>query len=87
LTQLRGGNFHARFFRCAGFARSWTALIESIVLGNGGPRHAETLRALVRAGANVNLADRQGATPLQLARSRGYKAMVEILERARKVQC
>ena len=60
----------------------WTALIESIVLGNGGPRHVETLRALVRAGANVNLADRNRETPLQLARSRGFKAMVEILEKA-----
>ena len=60
----------------------WTALIESIVLGNGGPRHTETLRALVRAGANVNLADRRGETPLALARGRRYQAMVEILEKA-----
>ncbi|HJQ60481.1 MAG TPA: ankyrin repeat domain-containing protein, partial [Vineibacter sp.] len=42
----------------------WTALIESIVLGDGGPRHLETLTALVRAGANLNLADRQAQTPL-----------------------
>ena len=60
----------------------WTALIESIVLGNGGPRHVETLRALVRAGANVNLADRNRTTPLALARLRGYQTMVDILERA-----
>jgi ankyrin repeat protein len=60
----------------------WTALIESIVLGNGGSRHTETLRALVQAGANVNIADRNGQTPLQLARSRGYKNMVQILEKA-----
>jgi len=60
----------------------WTALIESIVLGNGGPRHIETLRAIVRAGANVNLADRNGQTPLQLARQRGYKEMMAILEQA-----
>jgi len=58
----------------------WTALIEAIVLGDGGRRHTETLRALVRAGANVNVADRNGATPLQLARSRGYKEMVAALE-------
>ena len=51
----------------------WTALIESIVLGDGGPRHTATLAALIDAGANVNLADRSGATPLQLARGRGYK--------------
>jgi ankyrin repeat protein len=60
----------------------WTALIESIVLGDGGPRHTETLRALVSAGANLQLADRNGNTPLRLAKGRGYKAMVEILEKA-----
>jgi uncharacterized protein len=60
----------------------WTAAIESIVLGNGGPRHQETLRALIRAGANLQLADRQGNTPLQLAKSRGYTEMVQMLEKA-----
>ena len=60
----------------------WTALIESIVLGDGGPRHTETLRVLVEAGANVNLADRTGETPLVLARARGYGAMVVLLQDA-----
>jgi ankyrin repeat protein len=60
----------------------WTALIESIVLGDGGPRHTETLRALVAAGANPNLADRQDMTPLALARQRDYASMVAILEQA-----
>lgn len=60
----------------------WTALIESIVLGDGGRNHTETLRALVEAGANVNLPDGHGATPLTLARSRGYRDMVAILEKA-----
>ena len=60
----------------------WTALIESIVLGDGGPRHTETLRALVEAGANVNRADRGGQSPLAFARARGYAAMVTLLEQA-----
>ena len=60
----------------------WTALIESIVLGDGGRNHTETLRALVEAGANVNIADGNGATPLTLARGRGYRDMVAILEKA-----
>ena len=60
----------------------WTALIESIVLGDGGPRHQRTLAALVDAGADLRLADRQGNTPLKLARSRGYGAMVEKLKAA-----
>ena len=60
----------------------WTAVIESIVLGDGGPRHQATLQALVDAGANLNIADRSGATPLALARARGYTRMVEILAKA-----
>ncbi|MDM0080274.1 ankyrin repeat domain-containing protein [Variovorax sp. J31P179] len=60
----------------------WTALIEAIVLGDGGPRHQRTLIALVDAGANLQLADRQGHTPLQLATARGYTAMVEKLRAA-----
>ena len=60
----------------------WTALIESIVLGNGGRNHTDTLEALVKAGAHVNIADRQGVTPLGLAKSRGYGEMARILESA-----
>ena len=52
------------------------------MLGNGGPRHQETLRALIQAGADLRLADRQGNTPLALARSRGYREMVRMLEQA-----
>ena len=60
----------------------WTALIEAIVLGDGGPRHLATLKALLAAGADTRLADRSGRTPLQLARERGYGAMVEALQAA-----
>ncbi len=60
----------------------WTALIESIVLGDGGPRHVATLQSLVAAGANLQLADRNGNTPLKLAKSRNFRTMVEILEKA-----
>jgi len=60
----------------------WTALIESIVLGDGGPRHVATLQALVQAGADTQLADREGRTPLALARSRGHDTMVQILLQA-----
>jgi len=60
----------------------WTALIESIVLGDGGPRHLATLRALVAAGANVSLGDRDGRSPLALALARGYGAMAATLRQA-----
>jgi ankyrin repeat protein len=61
---------------------TWTALMESIVLGDGGKRHTETLRALVQAGANVNIPDRAGISPLAHARGRGYREMAQILEKA-----
>jgi ankyrin repeat protein len=60
----------------------WTALIESIVLGDGGARHTGTLAALIEAGANLNLADRNGRTPLALAQERGYETMVTRLRQA-----
>ena len=60
----------------------WTAVIEAIVLGNGGARHQATLRAFIDAKANLQIADRQGRAPLALARERGYRAMVEMLEQA-----
>jgi ankyrin repeat protein len=56
-----------------------TALIESVVLGDGGARHTATLKALVDAGADVNRADRGGTTPLQLALCRNYLDMAAIL--------
>ena len=55
-------------------------MIESIVLGDGGRRHQAVLQALLQAGANPNLADGHGRSPLALARSRGYAAMVGLLE-------
>lgn len=58
----------------------WTALIEAVILGDGGKRHVETVRALVAAGANRDLADNQRVTPLRHARARGYAAMVALLE-------
>jgi uncharacterized protein len=62
----------------------WTATIEAVVLGDGGPRHQATLKALLDAGASTKLADRSGRTPLQLARDRGYTAMVAQLEAAKR---
>ena len=58
----------------------WTALIEAVILGDGGPDHQDVVRALVSAGADRTIADRQGVTPLQHARARGYSEMVELLE-------
>jgi ankyrin repeat protein len=58
----------------------WTALIEAVVLGDGGARHVETARALVAAGANKSIGDRSGVTPLQHAQRRNYQAMIDVLK-------
>ncbi|MCW5694975.1 MAG: ankyrin repeat domain-containing protein [Pseudolabrys sp.] len=60
----------------------WTALLEAVILGDGGPVHTEIVGELVRAGASVTIADRDGVTPLAHARRRGYAAMAAILEGA-----
>jgi ankyrin repeat protein len=60
----------------------WTALLEAIILGDGGAAHTEIVRLLVAHGANLQLADAQGVTPLAHARSRNQRAIVEILRRA-----
>ncbi|MFT5001320.1 MAG: ankyrin repeat protein [Paracoccaceae bacterium] len=57
----------------------WTAVIEAVVLGSGGPNHQAVLKALLDAGADRNLSDRDGITPLQHAQSRGYTAMIKML--------
>lgn len=60
----------------------WTALLEAIILGDGGERHQRIVTMLVKAGANVNLADGEGVTPLQHARAKGYKAIEATLRAA-----
>lgn len=57
----------------------WTALLEAILLGDGEARHQEIVKLLVEYGADVNLADSQGVTPLQHARRLGYEEMVHTL--------
>lgn len=57
----------------------WTALMEAVVLGDGGRRHVATAKALVLAGARKDLGDRSGVTPLEHARQRNYQAMIEVL--------
>jgi ankyrin repeat protein len=60
----------------------WTALLEAIILGDGGAKHTEIVQMLVSAKANVNLADKDGVTPLQHAKKKNQAAIVKILEAA-----
>jgi uncharacterized protein len=58
----------------------WTALIEAVILGDGGPIYQEIVGLLVDAGAR-NIPDRDGKTPLELARERGFAAIARRIER------
>ncbi|MBL8832894.1 MAG: ankyrin repeat domain-containing protein [Rhodospirillales bacterium] len=61
----------------------WTALLEAVILGDGGAAHTEIVRLLVEKGANPGIADRDGTTPLDHARRRGYDAIARIIEGAK----
>ena len=54
----------------------WTALLEAVILSDGGPVHQEIVGLLVDAGA-ANIPDRDGRTPLDHARARGFGAMAD----------
>lgn len=61
----------------------WTALLEAIILGDGSSRYEDVVQALLDAGADANLSDREGVSPTRHARERGYKTMVRMLMRVR----
>jgi uncharacterized protein len=60
----------------------WSALLEAVILGDGGTRHSEIVKLLIAHGANVNLADKQGVTPLAHAEQRGQRAISDLLRAA-----
>jgi uncharacterized protein len=60
----------------------WTALLEAILLSDGGPRHQEIVALLIEHGADVHLADADGVRPLAHARARGHAGIVALLESA-----
>lgn len=57
----------------------WTGLLEAIILSDGGPAHQEIVDILIEHGADPDLADGEGVTPLAHARQRGYTAIARTL--------
>ena len=57
----------------------WTALLEAVLLGDGGRDHQEIVRTLLAAGADRKIPDREGVTALEHARSKGYDELASIL--------
>lgn len=61
----------------------WTALLEAVILGDGGQRHQEIVRILLDAGADSSIADHDGVTALQHAEAKGQTTVAEILRQQR----
>ncbi|MFD7623384.1 ankyrin repeat domain-containing protein [Streptomyces sp. NPDC059802] len=57
----------------------WTALLEAVILGDGGEDHQETVKLLLAAGADPTIEDRTGTTALQHARQRGFDEIARLL--------
>ena len=57
----------------------WTALLEAVILGDGGERHREIVRILLDAGADPSIVDRDGVTALEHAERAGYTELARIL--------
>ena len=60
----------------------WTALLEAVILGDGGKRHQEIVQLLIDHSADVSITDGDGVTSLQHAKNSGYKEMIDMLEKA-----
>ncbi|GEN69901.1 MULTISPECIES: ankyrin repeat domain-containing protein [Chryseobacterium] len=57
----------------------WTALMEAVILGNGTRKYQEIVQILKDNGADINIPDHSGKTPLEHAESLGFKEIAEIL--------
>lgn len=57
----------------------WTALSEAVILGDGTKKYQEIVQILKDGGANLQIPDHDGVTPLQHAKRRGFNEIVKIL--------
>lgn len=57
----------------------WTCLLEIVILGDGGPHHQQVAKLVLDAGANPNLADKDGVSPLAHARKRGQSEVAKLI--------
>lgn len=58
----------------------WTALLEAVILTDGGPTAQRTIQLLLGGGADQNIGDSQGRTALEHSRIKGYREVESLLE-------
>ena len=61
----------------------WTALLEAVILGDGGQRHQDIVRILLNAGADASIPDGDGVTAVRHATFRGFTELAAILQEGR----
>lgn len=60
----------------------WTALLETVVFGDGSQRYIDIVTTLIEAGVDVDIPDSNGATAVEHARWKGQTEIVRLLENA-----
>ncbi len=57
----------------------WTALMEAVILSDGGANQQQIVRLLLTYGADSEIIDKEGISVLTHARNRGFTAIAELL--------
>lgn len=60
----------------------WTALLETVILGDGSKPYQDIVKTLVRAGVETSIRDKDARTALDHARSKGHTTIIRTLENA-----
>lgn len=60
----------------------WTALLETIILGDGSQKYVTIVQQLIEAGCDIHITDNNGVTPLQHALKNGHTKIINLLKNA-----
>lgn len=59
-----------------------TALLEAVIIGDGGEKHQKIVRLLVEHGVALNIGDEHGITALEHAEDRGFCEVEDLSKNA-----
>ena len=60
----------------------WTALMEAVILSDVNETQHKIIKTLVEAGADVNIPDRDGVSPLRHAKNKSLAKIADLLLKA-----